>query len=167
MSLFQHRKHEPGFLYLSIAIAVLLGIATALPAQQALQMTVHWDKITAASKSTPTLQVVVNPPLRPGQPLGSCFLSGSEGSGRGLCALCAVAALSAAGCGRVGTAHAPKNQLGFYPYRSYDQGFSCRNRRSFDGDELQHYSYLALQDGETGHLSRRSQQGGLGLYAGH
>ncbi len=70
MSLFQHRKHEPGFLYLSIAIAVLLGIATALPAQQALQMTVHWDKITAASKSTPTLQVVVNPPLRPGQPLG-------------------------------------------------------------------------------------------------
>ncbi len=70
MSLFQHRKHEPAFLRLLIAVAVLLGIATALPAQQALQMTVHWDKITAVSKSTPTLQVVVNPPLRPGEPLG-------------------------------------------------------------------------------------------------
>ncbi len=70
MSLFQHQKHEPGFSLLLTAVAVLLGIATVLPAQQALQITVHWDKITAASKSTPTLQVVVNPPLRPGQPLG-------------------------------------------------------------------------------------------------
>ena len=69
MRLFQHRKYEPGFSRLPIAAAVLLGAAAALPAQQALQMTVHWDKITAVSKSTPTLQVVVNPPLRPGQPL--------------------------------------------------------------------------------------------------
>jgi hypothetical protein len=70
MSLFQHKKHEPAFLSLLVAGAVLLGADAVLPAQQALQMTVHWDKITAASKSTPTLQVVVNPPLRPGEPLG-------------------------------------------------------------------------------------------------
>ena len=67
MSLFQHRKNESVFLRLMVAAAVLFGAAAALLAQQALQMTVHWDKITAASKSTPTLQVVVNPPLRPGQ----------------------------------------------------------------------------------------------------
>jgi len=70
MSLFHDRDHEPVFLRLLIGIAVLLGVGPALSAQQALQMTVHWDKITVASKSTPTLQVVVNPPLRPGQPLG-------------------------------------------------------------------------------------------------
>ncbi|MGA2987653.1 MAG: glycosyl hydrolase family 39 [Terriglobia bacterium] len=29
-------------------------------------VTVNWDKVTMVSKSTPTLQVVVNPPLRPG-----------------------------------------------------------------------------------------------------
>lgn len=34
------------------------------------QLTIHWDKTEVVSRSTPTLQVVVNPPLRPGQPLG-------------------------------------------------------------------------------------------------
>ncbi len=33
-------------------------------------LTIHWDKTEVVSRSTPTLQVVVNPPLRPGQPLG-------------------------------------------------------------------------------------------------
>jgi len=70
MSLFQHQKYVPGFIRLFVAVMVSLGAAAALPAQDALQMTVHWDKITAVSKSTPTLQVVVNPPLRPGQALG-------------------------------------------------------------------------------------------------
>ena len=32
-------------------------------------VTVHWDKVTAESKTTPTLQVVVNPPLRRGTPV--------------------------------------------------------------------------------------------------
>ncbi len=70
MSLFQHGSMSLVILRLMVAVAVLLGTSAALPAQQALQMTVHWDKITAVSKSTPTLQVVVNPPLRPGEPLG-------------------------------------------------------------------------------------------------
>ncbi len=43
---------------------------SATPAQQAAKVTVQWDKTTVVSTSTPTLQVVVNPPLRPGQPLG-------------------------------------------------------------------------------------------------
>jgi len=30
---------------------------------------VHWDKVAAESKTTPTLQVVVNPPLRRGTPV--------------------------------------------------------------------------------------------------
>jgi hypothetical protein len=46
-------------------------IAAALPAQQTTKLTIEWDKTTAISRSTPTLQVVVNPPLRPGQPLGA------------------------------------------------------------------------------------------------
>jgi hypothetical protein len=31
---------------------------------------IHWDRTTEVLNTTPTLQVVVNPPLRPGQPLG-------------------------------------------------------------------------------------------------
>ena len=47
----------------------IIGVA-ALQSQQPLQLAIHWDKVTAISKTTPTLQMVVNPPLRPGQPLG-------------------------------------------------------------------------------------------------
>jgi hypothetical protein len=43
----------------------------ALCAQQALQLTIHWEKTTVVSKSTPTLQVVVNPRLEQGEPLST------------------------------------------------------------------------------------------------
>ena len=33
------------------------------------QLIIHWDRITVADNTTPTLQVVVNPKLRPGQAL--------------------------------------------------------------------------------------------------
>jgi len=48
-----------------------LGCAAMAGAQQAQTLTIHWDKTTVISRSTPTLQVVVNPPLRPGEPLSA------------------------------------------------------------------------------------------------
>jgi hypothetical protein len=39
-------------------------------AQESPTIKINWDKFTVVSKTTPTLQVVVNPPLRPGEPLG-------------------------------------------------------------------------------------------------
>src|SRR5258708_4199661 len=45
--------------------------SAALPAQEAPKLTIHWDKTTVVSKSAPTLQVVVNPPQRPVDPLGA------------------------------------------------------------------------------------------------
>jgi hypothetical protein len=51
------------------AVLSMFVMAAMLCAQQAPQITIHWDKTTTISKSTPTLQVVVNPPLRPGDPL--------------------------------------------------------------------------------------------------
>jgi len=38
------------------------------PAEKA-KIAVNWDKVVIVSKTTPTLQVVVNPPLRPGTPI--------------------------------------------------------------------------------------------------
>jgi hypothetical protein len=50
--------------------AVVISIASVgASAQQPASLSIHWDKITVVSRSTPTLQVVVNPPLRSGQPL--------------------------------------------------------------------------------------------------
>jgi hypothetical protein len=40
-------------------------------AQQPASISIQWDKVTAVSRTTPTLQVVVNPPLRPGNPLSA------------------------------------------------------------------------------------------------
>src|SRR5258708_22956425 len=50
------------------ASAILLSLAT--PAQDPpIRFTPRWDHVTYESKTTPTLQVVVNPPLRRGTPV--------------------------------------------------------------------------------------------------
>jgi hypothetical protein len=54
--------------------ACLLAAALAAPAlggADAPSLTIDWGKTTVVSRSVPTLQVVVNPPLRPGEPLGA------------------------------------------------------------------------------------------------
>jgi Glycosyl hydrolases family 39 len=53
--------------------AVLATIAACgiVRGQQAPKLSIHWETVTVVSKTTPTLQVVVNPPLRPGQALGA------------------------------------------------------------------------------------------------
>ena len=53
-----------------ITVSACILAATALHSQQPLQLAIHWDKVEVVSNTTPTLQVVVNPPLRPGEPLG-------------------------------------------------------------------------------------------------
>src|ERR1017187_6964080 len=52
-------------------MSAMLVVASAVTiyGQAAPQLTIQWDKTVVVSKSTPTLQVVVNPPLRPGEPL--------------------------------------------------------------------------------------------------
>jgi len=54
-------------------VTFVIGIAAsvALDGQQPLQLNIQWDRTVVVSRSTPTLQVVVNPPLRPGQPLSA------------------------------------------------------------------------------------------------
>jgi hypothetical protein len=44
-------------------------MAASLGAQRGPQLSIQWDKTTVVSRSSPTLQVVVNPPLRHGDPL--------------------------------------------------------------------------------------------------
>jgi hypothetical protein len=52
--------------------ATLACLGTArLCGQQVPTLTIRWDMTTVVSRSVPTLQVVVNPPLRPGEPLST------------------------------------------------------------------------------------------------
>ncbi len=53
-----------------VACGMAALVAPMLVCGQEPGLKIDWDKVTVVSKSTPTLQVVVNPPLRPGQPLG-------------------------------------------------------------------------------------------------
>ncbi len=57
-------------IYIICAAAFAL-LPAALQAQKPLGLAIHWDHTTVVSRSTPTLQIVVNPPLRPGQPLSA------------------------------------------------------------------------------------------------
>ncbi|MGA2169189.1 MAG: hypothetical protein ABSG62_13340, partial [Terracidiphilus sp.] len=62
------KLEQRGFIRLPMLAVVGLASVAAICAQQQPALTIHWDKTTVVSVSTPTLQVVVNPPLRPGQP---------------------------------------------------------------------------------------------------
>jgi hypothetical protein len=50
----------------SFSLLTLSALAISAFGQK---VTVSWDKVQGVSKTTPTLQVVVNPPLRPGSPI--------------------------------------------------------------------------------------------------
>lgn len=67
--LFQHLRATGRLSGLIGLVSVGVAMSVSLHGQQALQLTIDWDKTTVVSKSTPTLQVVVNPPLRHGEPL--------------------------------------------------------------------------------------------------
>jgi hypothetical protein len=69
--LFQHPRELGQFARLFVSGSAFAAMSVALHGQGALQLTIHWDKTTVVSKSTPTLQVVVNPPLRHGEPLSA------------------------------------------------------------------------------------------------
>ncbi len=65
-----NRMHKLRLFLLGVVFAGI-GSASMLSGQQPSKVTVHWDKVVVVSQTTPTLQVVVNPPLRPGHPLGA------------------------------------------------------------------------------------------------
>jgi hypothetical protein len=73
--LFKHlsNNHRSAGHLLGQSVTFVIGIAAsvALDGQQPLQLNIQWDKTVVVSRSTPTLQVVVNPPLRPGQALNA------------------------------------------------------------------------------------------------
>jgi hypothetical protein len=59
-----------------LLLTALLALATALSAraqaaESTLELKIDWDKTIVISRSIPTLQVVVNPRLRPGDPLSA------------------------------------------------------------------------------------------------
>lgn len=67
----QQQRKGASFLRVLVSGCTLTAALVSLHAQQAAQVHIQWDKTVIVSRSTPTLQVVVNPPLRPGQPLSA------------------------------------------------------------------------------------------------
>jgi hypothetical protein len=76
-------SHRDMRLFARLFFEGLAGVATsaALHSQQALQLTIQWDKPTVVAKSTPTMQVVVNPGLRPSEPLSAPSYKAVNGLG--------------------------------------------------------------------------------------
>ncbi len=69
MNLLLRMRNVRGFTQRLVVTLACVGAATVLHGQQTGTLTIHWDKTVVVSRSTPTLQVVVNPSLRPGEPL--------------------------------------------------------------------------------------------------
>src|SRR2546429_7121934 len=59
-------KRSDLFRLLPVPSLILAAAGLSLAQVAPVQIAVHWDKIVQESRTTPTLQVVVNPPLRRG-----------------------------------------------------------------------------------------------------
>jgi len=92
---------------------VLVAAQTASP-----NISVQWEHVLRVSNTTPTLQVVVNPPLRRGSAIHDRAFQ-------------ALRDLSAG---------ARQNVLGFFLARSTYRRFSGRHEGAFRGAEFQHHS---------------------------
>jgi hypothetical protein len=79
--LFQQLRARGRLARLLVIGFVWVATSVALHGQEALRLTVHWDKTTVVSTSTPTFQVVVNPPLRRGNPLSIASFKAVKGVG--------------------------------------------------------------------------------------
>src|SRR5215467_7265873 len=53
----------------AMLLVVVMFAWPSLAQENRVQVAVHWDKVMRVSQTTPTLQVVVNPPLRRGTPV--------------------------------------------------------------------------------------------------
>jgi len=62
-------KHPDLFRLLLVPWLMFAAAGRSLAQNAPVQIAVHWDKIVRESRTTPTLQVVVNPPLRRGIPV--------------------------------------------------------------------------------------------------
>jgi hypothetical protein len=56
-------------LSVGLLLCLLVSVFSRCQAPDASKLSVHWDKVIRVSKTTATLQVVVNPPLRRGTPV--------------------------------------------------------------------------------------------------
>ncbi len=56
-------------MFVGLLICVLVSPVSRCQTPDASKLSVRWDKVVRVSKTTPTLQVVVNPPLRRGTPV--------------------------------------------------------------------------------------------------
>jgi hypothetical protein len=79
MSFLKHVAH-PGYVAAAMVLCAL-GVAGGARADQPIQVAVDWSKTTAPLKSVPTLQVVVNPMLRPGSAIHDAAFSALQDLG--------------------------------------------------------------------------------------
>ncbi len=143
------------------------GYRSSYSQDQSAKVAAHWDKVTGVSKTTATLQVVVNPPLRRGIADSRQRLQvAARYSGR-LRSLCSLAALSEARHCRTRAAGERQNFMGLFADRSHDHRFSRGHQGPFRHSELQHDSGVDVQDRQAGHLPGRSGPAGVGLHPGH
>jgi hypothetical protein len=71
MGLHQQGRRVWSFTRLLIVGSACVVTASLLHSQQTSQLTINWGKTMVVSRSVPMLQVVVNPPLRPGGALSA------------------------------------------------------------------------------------------------
>lgn len=71
MNLCKKSGRISGRIFRVVLCLASMGVTAVLHGQSGNKLTINWDKTLVESKSTPTFQIVVNPPLRHGEALST------------------------------------------------------------------------------------------------
>ncbi len=102
----------------------LAGCATTIPTEQGL--TINWNTTTVTNNTTPTLQVVVSPPLRPGEALAAPSFQAVNELAPDYMRFAAWVPYPQLAVAELGCADRARDVVGFQPDRPLDQGVPGR-----------------------------------------
>ena len=127
------------------------------------KITVHWDKVFRVSQTTPTLQVVVNPPLQRGTPVHDNAFKSLHDLGADYVRYVPWLPYPKLG---VAELEPPEDGKTYWDFSAIDPmtiDFLNATKGHSVHSQLQHDSTVDVQDGQTGNLSRRPEPGHLDL----
>ena len=160
---------------LLLSAVALIGIASckqapeqaAKPTPSDLKATINWDKTTIVSKSTPTLQVVVNAPLEHGKPLSVGSYSALKDLGADYVRYVPWLPYPKLGVAELEPPTKDKTSWDFSLIDPMTKDFLAATEGHLHGDELLHHPAVDVQDRQADSVPRRSRSGDMGLRAGH
>ena len=128
---------------------LLMGAKAQVTSDKPIQISVQWDKPETTLRTSPTLQVVVMPPLEQGSPVHDASFAAVKELGADYVRYVPWFPYPRFAVAELEVAEGRQDLLGFLTHRPDDARLPESYGRPFVHPELQHHSCLVFQDREA------------------